>query len=184
MIAPLLTRRWAVALSLAFALGLATAACQDRVLPALAAWGDQYAVDLGDGTAQVYEETPEGAAPVGGAYVITPPAPAPDASSLVIVPRGADVTPLLLAAAQRRGASDAVLLRIARCESHLGTDPRTYRADLVHRGVFQFNRATWQEQAPRYGVPASWDAALDPYWNTDLAAALLAHGEAWRWPHC
>lgn len=111
---------------------------------------------------------------------LEPPAPAPAPR----FPRYADVTPLVRAAAARRGASAAVMLRIVWCESKNGTHAATYRADTIHRGPYQFNRATWQEQAPRHGIPAGWDDALDPEYNVDLAAALIAAGQTWRWPNC
>lgn len=121
--------------------------------------------------------------------VETAPEPLPEPPAPVLTapppwPLYEDVTPLVLDAARRWGANPAVMRRIVWCESKNGTHAATYRADLAHRGPFQFGRATWEEQAPRYGLPGWWDAALIPECNVDLAAALIARGQTWRWPNC
>jgi len=174
--------------ALAFACGALSLVCVPR--PAHGEVGDQLAIDLGTGMAQVMVEAEDGTwTALDAPYQITPPVIVPDfapatSTAPVMVARGADVTPLIYASAAARGANVAVLLRIATCESHRGTDPRTYRTDLTHRGPFQFNAATWAEQAPRYGYSGAWDAALDPAANVDVAAALIAAGQTWRWPNC
>ncbi len=79
------------------------------------------------------------------------------------------------------GIDPAPIVYVAWCESTMGQHPSTYRYDRTYRGVFQFNQITWREQAPLFGVPEDWDAALDDYWNIKLAVALIASGQGWRW---
>ncbi len=85
------------------------------------------------------------------------------------------------AAAWRWGASASLLRRITWCESRWNTWAVSPWGD---RGIAQFNRITWQEQAPLYGLPVSFDAAFDPELSLDLMAALVARGQSWRWRAC
>lgn len=97
-------------------------------------------------------------------------------------PRYADVTPLIVKYAKMYRADELRMRLVAWRESRSGMDPNTYRADRPHRGPFQFNRITWEEQAPLWNLPRSWDAALVPELNVELAAILMALGQWWRWP--
>lgn len=96
----------------------------------------------------------------------------------------AAVIALIDDAAGRWSVSAALMRNVARCESQYGQHWRTSHPSNPHRGVYQVSRITWEEQAPRYGLPGNWDAALDPAMNVELAAALFASGQAWRWSAC
>lgn len=91
---------------------------------------------------------------------------------------GDSVPALIDQAADDFGLSRATLRRIAICESGMrpwATSP------WGHRGVYQFNRVTWGEQAPTIGAPRDFAAAYDPELNVRLAASLMARGQRWRW---
>ena len=90
----------------------------------------------------------------------------------------ADVPTLIVQAAGRWGVSAQRMLRIAWCESRLNPGAVSPWGD---RGTFQFNKVTWEEQAPRHGLPRDFGAAFDPALNVELAAALLAKGQGYRW---
>ncbi len=95
--------------------------------------------------------------------------------------QSADVVTMMYVSADRHGIDPALLDRVIRCES-------TYRPHVVSpwgdRGIAQFNRITWEEQAPRFGIPANFDFAFDPELSIDLMAALFARGQSWRWRAC
>lgn len=149
------------------------------LLGADTAHGQQESEGTGDAPTVAVETAPE-------PLPALPEPPEPAYSAPPPWPLYADVTPLVTGAAARWGANASVMRRIVWCESKNGTHAATYRSDTIHRGPFQFNRATWQEQAPRY-LPAGWwgwNAALIPEANVDLAAALIARGQTWRWPNC
>jgi lysozyme family protein len=81
------------------------------------------------------------------------------------------------ASAQVSSGSDAVLARIAECES--GGDPTIVSADGRYRGKYQFSRATWR------AMGGSGDPAKAPEAEQDrLAAALLAARGTSPWPNC
>ncbi|HXI15180.1 MAG TPA: transglycosylase SLT domain-containing protein [Chloroflexota bacterium] len=103
-----------------------------------------------------------------------PPAPAPLARPLTI-------PELIDAAAYRWGVSAALIRRITWCESRWNPWAVSPWGD---RGIAQFNRITWQEQAPLAGLPANFDAAFDPVMSLDLMARLVARGQSWRWRAC
>jgi hypothetical protein len=111
---------------------------------------------------------------------IAPPAKAAKAE---LIDR-AEVPALIAERASEYDLDPAFLLRIARCESGIGRNPRAYLPWAAYRGVFQFGRETWQEQAPRHGLPVEWNAAFDDRANVELAAALIAEGQTWRWRGC
>jgi hypothetical protein len=95
-----------------------------------------------------------------------------------------DVPALIADAASRYGLDAQRLSWVAACESQLGAHARTNDPGSPFRGIFQFEQRTWQEQAPRYGLPGGFDAAYEPTLNVELAAALIAAGQGWRWPSC
>ncbi|HXI16817.1 MAG TPA: transglycosylase SLT domain-containing protein [Chloroflexota bacterium] len=102
------------------------------------------------------------------------PAPAPIARPLTI-------PELIDAAAYRWGVSAALMRRITWCESRWNPWAVSPWGD---RGIAQFNRITWQEQAPLAGLPANFDAAFDPVMSLELMARLVSRGQSWRWRAC
>jgi hypothetical protein len=90
-------------------------------------------------------------------------------------PSGAapSITEIIYSAAARHGLSGDYLLSIAECES--GLDPAAYNPAGYH-GLFQFDHETW-------AASGSGDI-YDPAAQAEAAAALLAAGEASRWPNC
>jgi hypothetical protein len=89
---------------------------------------------------------------------------------------------LLHEAAERFGLDTGALSRLIWCES--GFAPQAVGGGGRYRGLGQWDRASWEEQAPRAGAPADWDAAFDPWWNAHVTAFALSEGQAWRWPVC
>jgi resuscitation-promoting factor RpfB len=83
------------------------------------------------------------------------------------------ITEIIYSAAARHGLSGDYLLSIAECES--GLDPAAYNPTGYH-GLFQFDQETWAA----YGSGDIYDPAA----QAEAAAALLAAGEASRWPNC
>jgi hypothetical protein len=70
-----------------------------------------------------------------------------------------------------------VLQRIAACES--GGNPAAVSADGVHRGKYQFDRATWA------AVGGTGDPAAAPESVQDrLAAILYSERGTAPWPQC
>jgi soluble lytic murein transglycosylase-like protein len=89
-----------------------------------------------------------------------------------------DVPTTIADAARRWGVDPQRMLRVAWCESkYLPT--ATSRGG--HRGIFQFDGATWRERAALIGVSADFSAAYDPRANVEVAAATMAAGQWWRW---
>jgi len=88
---------------------------------------------------------------------------------------------LIDAAAYRWGVSAALMRRITWCESRWNPGVVSPWGD---RGIAQFNRITWQEQAPLAGYPANFDAAFDPVMSLDLMGRLISRGQSWRWRTC
>jgi hypothetical protein len=75
------------------------------------------------------------------------------------------------------GTSDALLARIARCES--GGDPTALSADGTYRGKYQFSRSTWK------AMGGSGDPAQAPEAEQDQRAALLLERQGRSaWPVC
>lgn len=99
-------------------------------------------------------------------------------------PDAEHVQALIREACARHRLDPARPLAIARCESNFAQHWRTNAPDNPCRGVYQFDRPTWKERAPRYGLPGDFDAAYDPALNVSLAVALMANGEWWRWRAC
>lgn len=96
----------------------------------------------------------------------------------------ADVPALIGEYARAYGANAAVMLRVASCESKLGTHWRTNHPSNTHRGVFQFNAITWQELAPQIGVSGDFAEAHAAPSNVAVAAYAMALGQTWRWRGC
>lgn len=81
------------------------------------------------------------------------------------------------AASDGTGASDALLERIAQCES--GGDPTAVSADGTYRGKYQFSRATWR------AMGGSGDPAQATEAEQDQRAALLMDRQGrLAWPVC
>jgi hypothetical protein len=74
-------------------------------------------------------------------------------------------------------APSGTLARIAACES--GGNPSAVSADGVHRGKYQFDRATWASVGGT-GDPAAASSAEQ---DRRAAALLAARGTA-PWPKC
>ncbi len=70
---------------------------------------------------------------------------------------------------------------VAMCESE--GDPFA-RSPWGHRGLWQFAEITWRAYAPRYGAPANFAAAYDPYQATEVALGMFANGEGTHWRSC
>lgn len=89
-----------------------------------------------------------------------------------------EVTAVIDSAAERWSLPASRMRCIAWRES-------TFRVGVVsaggHRGVYQFERATWVEQAPRFGLSPDFDTAFDLLSNVELAAALMSQGQWRRW---
>jgi len=93
--------------------------------------------------------------------------------SSVSAPAGPSSTP----AAAAPAAAGGTLARIAACES--GGNPSAVSADGVHRGKYQFDRATWA------AVGGQGDPAAAPESEQDRRAAmLLAERGTAPWPKC
>lgn len=108
-------------------------------------------------------------------------------AALVVEPargQGADVPALIAHYAAAYGANAALMQRVARCESQLGTHWRTNHPTNSHRGVFQWERWSWAEVAPQIGVSPDFDAAYDPATNVAVSAYAFALGQRWRWGGC
>ena len=98
------------------------------------------------------------------------PAPAPEVAAPA--PSGS-IESIIYAAAANHGLSGSYLLSVASCES--GLNPNAYNAAGYH-GLFQFDQATWAE----YG----YGSIYDPVAQSETAAAMIAGGQASRWPNC
>lgn len=94
------------------------------------------------------------------------------------------VEQLIRQAAARHGISPAFMVALARCESGMGTHPRTYSGSAPYRGIFQWDRQSWAERAPLAGVARDWGAALNDWNNAEVTAHTLAAGQRRRWPNC
>jgi hypothetical protein len=80
-------------------------------------------------------------------------------------------------AAATSASPSPALAQIAACES--GGNPQAVSADGVHRGKYQFDRATWASVGGQ-GDPASASAAE----QDQRAAILLSQRGAAPWPKC
>jgi hypothetical protein len=109
------------------------------------------------------------------------PEPEPTATTNPLYACGTDVPALIHCAALRYGVDEARMVRIAKCESDEGANVRAYAPWAPQRGIFQVDRATWYENAPKAGVTADWSAAFDDALNVTVAASMMARGEYWRW---
>ena len=98
--------------------------------------------------------------------------------------QAATVRELIAEYAAAYGAPVALLDRIARCESSYGTHWRTNHPSNPHRGIFQWERASWAEVAPQIGVSGDFDEAYAVPSNVAVAAYSVAIGRAWRWRAC
>jgi hypothetical protein len=95
--------------------------------------------------------------------VPVPPPPPP-------VPAGS-IEGIIRAAASRWSVSGDWLVKIARCES--GLNPRAYNPAGPYYGLFQFLLSTFRGN----GGTDIWD----PYQQADIAAKMIAHGQAHQW---
>jgi len=102
------------------------------------------------------------------------PRPAPAIHRVSIPSRSyppGSVAAIIYAAAARWGVSGSWMVSIARCES--GLNPRSYNPRGPYYGLFQFLTSTFVHN----GGTNIWDAAD----QANIAAKMLAHGQAWQW---
>lgn len=136
-------------------------------------------VDLGNGHGQTLWRDAAGAAydlglifPLPGVVVDAVVHTLPYASG------SGDVPGMIWAAARRYGLDAERMRRIAWCESK-------YQPGVTsrggHRGVFQWEAASWQGRAPIAGVSPDFQMAYDARANIEVAASTMAAGQWWRW---
>ena len=103
------------------------------------------------------------------------PAPAPAARPRAAVsvppPWTGDVVSIIRAAAARWGVSGDWMVNIAHCES--GLRPNAYNPRGPYYGLFQFLMSTFRAN----GGTNIWDPAD----QSNIAAKMLAHGQAHQW---
>ena len=114
-----------------------------------------------------------------------PPAPAPtpavhhavDLATATQAPASAPAAPagsveaIIRAAAARHGVSGDWMVKIARCES--GLSPRAYNRAGPYIGLFQFLASTFRANGGTN--------IYDPADQSEIAARMLAHGQAHQW---
>jgi soluble lytic murein transglycosylase-like protein len=114
-----------------------------------------------------------------------PPSPAPKPTPrlvrplnvvhAVVVPRvsypAGSIEAIIEAAAQRWGVSGSWMISIAHCES--GLRPNAYNPRGPYYGLFQFLMSTFTHN----GGTNIWDPAD----QANIAAKMLAHGQAYQW---
>jgi soluble lytic murein transglycosylase-like protein len=107
-----------------------------------------------------------------------PPAPAPAPKifrAQVSIPAAnyapGSVEAIIRAAAARWGVSGDWMVKIARCES--GLRPNAYNPRGPYIGLFQFLMSTFRAN----GGTNIWD----PTDQANIAAKMLAHGQAYQW---
>jgi hypothetical protein len=105
----------------------------------------------------------------------------PEPASPAAAPTVPTVEQLIRAAAARYGVNAERAVRVARCESRLGADPRAYFWSAPHRGVYQWDRPSWNERAPLAGVSPDWAAAFNDRANIEVALSTMAAGQWGRW---
>ena len=98
-------------------------------------------------------------------------------AALAPVPAPADIQAIIVAAAQRWGADQTQLLRVAYCESHY--NPNAYNASSGASGLFQFLASTWAANSVRAGYAGA--SVFDPVANANTAAYMFANGQAGQW---
>jgi hypothetical protein len=81
------------------------------------------------------------------------------------------VVQIILAAAARYGVSGSWMVKIASCES--GLNPYSYNPRGPYYGLFQFLMSTFTHN----GGTNIWNASD----QANIAAKMLAHGQAWQW---
>jgi soluble lytic murein transglycosylase-like protein len=106
------------------------------------------------------------------------PDPAPEGAGPAAAQAVPDVPGLIADAARRWGLDGARMLRVAWCESKLNPGATSRYG---HRGVYQFDGATWRERAPLAGFSPDFAEAYDARENVEVAAATFAAGQWWRW---
>ena len=101
------------------------------------------------------------------------PAPQPRPRQAVSVPPPwtGDVVSIIRAAAARWGVSGDWMVNIAHCES--GLRPNAYNPSGPYYGLFQFLMSTFTHN----GGTNIWD----PSDQANIAAKMLAHGQAHQW---
>jgi soluble lytic murein transglycosylase-like protein len=101
-----------------------------------------------------------------------------ESPAAVVVAAAMDVPSMIADAARRWGVDASRLLRVAWCESKYNP---LATSRYGHRGVFQFDNATWRERAPLAGLSADFGVAYDARANIEVAASTFAAGQWWRW---
>ena len=113
--------------------------------------------------------------PTPAATPIPAPRPAPKAKPSNTAPIPAswsgDVTSIIMDAAARWGVDGNWMVRIAHCES--GLRPNAYNPRGPYYGLFQFLMSTFTHN----GGSNIWD----PSDQANIAAKMLAHGQAHQW---
>ena len=101
-----------------------------------------------------------------------PPPPLQHNTHVVIPPAvSGDVVSIIRAAAAQNGVSGDWMVEIALCESTLR--PNAYNPRGPYYGLFQFLMSTFRAN----GGSNIWDPAD----QANVAAKMLAHGQAWQW---
>lgn len=104
-----------------------------------------------------------------------PPArtPVPRVTPQVVIPPAAtgDIAGIIRAAAAKYGVSGDWMVNIAQCES--GLRPNAYNPSGPYYGLFQFLMSTFRAN----GGTNIWDPAD----QADVAARMLANGQAHQW---
>lgn len=89
------------------------------------------------------------------------------------------VQEMIVQASIRWGLPPSRMLRIARCESRLGTDPNAYNGRSGHYGVFQFSPRTWAYASVRAGYVGA--SPLNDYTNIEVAMWLMKNVGPSQW---
>jgi hypothetical protein len=95
-------------------------------------------------------------------HAAPPPVPAADPNSVIGI---------IQAAAARWGVSGDWMVKIARCESGLRTNAYNPRGPYI--GLFQFLQSTFRNNGGQ-DIYSAYD-------QSDIAAKMLAHGQAHQW---
>ncbi len=109
-------------------------------------------------------------------HALPPPAtPHRTTTRRVSIPAGPvnrnSVAGIIMSAAARWGVSGSWMVSIARCES--GLNPHAYNPRGPYYGLFQFLMSTFTHN----GGTSIWDPAD----QANIAAKMLAHGQAHQW---
>lgn len=125
--------------------------------------------------ANLYELRPRTPLPSPTPKPTEPPPPPPPLqhNTHVVIPPAVsgDVVSIIRAAAAQNGVSGDWMVEIALCESTLR--PNAYNPRGPYYGLFQFLMSTFRAN----GGSNIWDPAD----QANVAAKMLAHGQAWQW---